>query len=368
MIIKNILILGYGNIGHLLAEMLNQLEFQIFIIDNHIPKKIKFSHSELDLAKDIKELTEYIESNKIDTIISCLPYHLNKKIALFCSNNKLHYFDLTEDIDTSKYIKRISRNSNNIFMPQNGLAPGFIGILGNHLISECDDGIAEHLKLRVGALPENPIGSLGYACNWSIDGLINEYIKPTEIIENSKRCKVPSLEREEMIKINGNNYEAFLTSGGLGTLIYSLQKKVKNLNYKTIRYLGHLDKIKFLFNELQLKFQRPHLIKILQEALPPDNNDRVLIHASVLGKFNQRLRTKEIIADYHSRKLYNKQYTAIAWTTAGSMAAIIELLSKNTIKHRGFVEINEINLHDLLNTQMGKLFMTKELNYESVLH
>lgn len=361
--IKNILILGYGNIGSLLAKILKKSNFKIFIIDNHLPDDIKFPHLELDITEHNNQLKKYINTNNIDSIISCLPYNLNKTIALFCKKNHLNYFDLTEDINTCKYIRNISKNSKYIFMPQNGLAPGLIGILGNHLISECDNQHAEYLKLRVGALPENPIGSLGYACNWSIDGLINEYIKPSEIIENHKICKVPSLERKELIKINGNNYEAFLTSGGLGTLVFSLQGKVKNLNYKTIRYLGHLNKIKFLFDELKLRSKKKQLINILQKALPPDNNDRVLIHASVLGKFNHKLKIKEIIADYHSRKLFNQHYTAIAWTTASSMAAIIELISKNITKYQGFIEINKIHLNDLLNTQSGKLLITNELNY-----
>lgn len=362
MIIRNILILGYGNIGHLLAEMLNSLKFKIFIIDSNLPSNIKFPSLTLDL-KHLNQLKNYTKTNNIDSIISCLPYKLNKNIALFCNQNNLNYFDFTEDVKTCKYIKKISKNSQNIFMPQNGLAPGFISILGNHLLSKCDHGIAEHLKLRVGALPQNPIGSLGYACNWSIEGLINEYIEPSETIENHKKCTVPSLERLETITINGHHYEAFLTSGGLGTLTSTLQKKTHNLNYKTIRYLGHLDKIKFLFNELKLKFKKPLLTKILQEALPPDKNDRVLIHASILGKFNNKLETKEITADYHSRTLFDQHYTAIAWTTAGSMAGVIELISQNKIKHTGFTEIHEISLKDLLNTTMGKLFITEEIYY-----
>lgn len=133
MLVNNVLILGYGNIVNLLAEMLSKLHYKILIIDNKTTNQNKFPAIELNIKNSTK-LSQIIKKHKIDTIISCLPYNLNKNIAKLCVIEELQYFDFTEDIKTCKYIRKISRNTNQIFMPQNGLAPGLIGMLGNSLI------------------------------------------------------------------------------------------------------------------------------------------------------------------------------------------------------------------------------------------
>jgi len=360
MAIKKILILGHGKIGGLLAHILTNLKFDIYIIDQVDIKDSPFKTFKVDLSK-LDEAKKIIRDEKIDTIISCLPFHINKRISELAAELELNYFDPTEDVETTHHIQKISQNSKQIFMPQNGLAPGFIGILGNHLASLCDDGEAEHLRLRVGALPENPIGTLGYSCNWSIDGLINEYIQNSEIVENNKIITVPSLERVEQLKIEGVNYESFLTSGGVGTLLDDLKDRIKNINYKTIRYPGHLERIKFILNELKLKNNRELLREIFSNALPPNDSDRVLIHASVIGNFSKVKKTKTLTAIYPPKEVFGKEATAIAWTTAGSIAAIIEIFATERLKKEGFVELNDISLEDFLNTTTGKLFVTDEI-------
>ena len=51
----------------------------------------------------------------------------------------------------------------------------------------------------------------------------------------------PPLEEREEFSLDGVTYEAFNTSGGIGTLCDTLAGRVRNLNYRTIRYPGHRD-------------------------------------------------------------------------------------------------------------------------------
>ena len=95
--------------------------------------------------------------------------------------------------------------------------------------------------MRVGALPQFPTNALTYNLTWSTDGLINEYCNPCEAIHDGERMHVLPLEGIEHFSLDGVRYEAFNTSGGLGTLCDTLDGRVRELNYKTIRYQGHRD-------------------------------------------------------------------------------------------------------------------------------
>ena len=65
-------------------------------------------------------------------------------------------------------------------------------------------------------------------------------------------------------------YEAFNTSGGLGTLADTYAGNVRTMNYKTLRYPGHCEKIHLLMNDLKLNEDRETLKRILERADSPD--------------------------------------------------------------------------------------------------
>ena len=233
---KNIVVLGLGKVGTLVGVLLSK-KFNVTGIDQkkpHYDFKLPFKVLECDV-KNEKDLEKIFQKN--DTVVSALPFFLNKKIAKMSSKLDMNYFDLTEDIDTTNYIKKLSKNTNKIMAPQCGLAPGLIGIIGNNLASEFDK--LRDIELRVGALPRFPNGQLAYSFTWSPEGVINEYINDAQVIQNGVKKMVPSLDGFEYINIEGQEFEAFATSGGLGTMCDTYEGKVDTLNYKTIRYPGH---------------------------------------------------------------------------------------------------------------------------------
>src|SRR5262249_27509451 len=136
-----------------------------------------------------------------DAVINALPYHLATLAATQAREAGCHYFDLTEDVAATREIKRLAEGAHTAFMPQCGLAPGFIGIVAHHLASQFET-LAE-VKMRVGALPAFPTNSLKYNLTWSVDGLINEYCHPCEAIRDGHRIEVLPLEGLEHFSLDG---------------------------------------------------------------------------------------------------------------------------------------------------------------------
>ena len=200
----------------------------------------------------------------VQTVISALSFHHNPLVADAALEAGLSYFDLTEDVATSDAVARDRRKRRRRADLHAAVraGAGFISIVANDLINWFER--VETVQMRVGALPQFPTGELKYNLTWSTDGLINEYCNPCEAIHDGRRIDVLPLEGLEQFSLDGVRYEAFNTSGGLGTLCETLDGKVRELNYKTVRYLGHRDQMKLLVNELRLSEQREQLKDILE--------------------------------------------------------------------------------------------------------
>src|SRR4029079_18880225 len=199
-------------------------------------------------------------------VVNCAPYQLTTIVARAAKAAGAHYLDLTEDVAASRVVRDLAKDAKTAFIPQCGLAPGFITIAAWDLAKHFDE--LHDVRLRVGALPRYPSNALNYNLTWSTDGVINEYCEPCEAIVNGQLRETPPLEECEEFSLDGVTYEAFNTSGGLGTLCQTLDGQVRNLNYKTIRYPGHCAIMKALLNDLRLRDRRDVLKDILENALP----------------------------------------------------------------------------------------------------
>ena len=353
--IKKPLIVGVGGVGGLLATLLQERGMQVTTLDRvkgpQVPKGVRFIAGDIgDGAWLARQLAEH------DAVISCLPFHLTLAIAKAARKAGIAYFDPTEDVKTTAAVRKLAQRAHKPMIPQCGLAPGIIGIIGSHLAKKFDRGTLRSLKLRVGALPQHPTGQLGYACNWSPEGLVHEYIAECDVIAEGKRQRIPALKNEEVLHINGMEYEAFTTSGGLGTMTETFKGKVETLDYKSIRYPGHFACMRLILEELRFRENPDELVKHIHYALPPDDEDRVLIHVSAQGKSEGRWQTKVLVAQYDPIVIAGKLRPAILWTTAVSIAAVIEMVNAGALPARGFVRQEDIPLLAFLKTENGKLF------------
>lgn len=350
--IHSIAVLGLGKVGTLAALLLHKSGFAVTGLDVQLPREsFSFQLQQADLSS--KAALQQALSDK-DAVLSCLPYHLNLTVAQVAHEQGLHYFDLTEDVPTTQAILGMSLDAKGVMAPQCGLAPGFIGIVGAHLATLFDD--IRSIKLRVGALPQHPTGLLGYAFNWSPEGVVNEYLNDCEVIENGEHKWVSPLEWVETIYINGLKLEAFTTSGGLGTMCETYLGKVDNLDYKTMRYPGHAKMMNFFFHELLMREHRDQAGQILTRAKPPVDEDVVYVHASVEGIIEGRLQRKEYVRSYYPLEIDGHRWRAISWTTSASACAVIEMVSQGLLPQQGFIKQEHIPLSDFLKTQNGQQY------------
>jgi saccharopine dehydrogenase-like NADP-dependent oxidoreductase len=289
-----------------------------------------------------------------DAVFSALPYSFNESIVRIAVEENTHYFDLSEDVPTTQLIQKLSKTSDAIMAPQCGLAPGYIGIIGAHLAKKFTK--LRDIELRVGALPRYPNGQLAYSFTWSPAGVVNEYINDAEVIHNGKRKTVSSLDGLENINIEGQEFEAFSTSGGLGTMCETYEGKVDTLNYKTMRYPGHAQLMRFLLYELLLKNDRKLAEKILTEAKPPVQDDVVYIYAVVEGWKNEKLEREEYFKACFPMKIGDKTWRAISWTTAASAVAVVDMVADKLLAQKGFIKQEDIDWEQLIKTRTGSYF------------
>jgi saccharopine dehydrogenase-like NADP-dependent oxidoreductase len=358
-----VLLLGAGTIGRVIAKLLAETgDYWVRVGDND-PLSLRRLQRVLDaetLLIDAARGDELVSAmHGCDSVVSALSFRFNPLVAQAALQAGASYFDLTEDYATAQEVRRIAAagRSGQIFMPQCGLAPGFIAILAHHLTQPFDTLDAVHM--RVGALPRFPTNALNYNLTWSTDGLINEYCNPCQAIHEGRLIEALPLEGCESFSMDGVRYEAFNTSGGLGTLCETLQNRVRELNYRTIRYMGHRDLMAFLLNDLRLSRRREVLKDILEKSIPITYEDVVVIFCTVTG-----WQEEQFIECSDARKIYNQNVngqlcSAIQITTAAGICAALDLHVAGRLPAMGFVKQEQIDFDDFLHNRFGRYYASQ---------
>ncbi|NMM09845.1 MAG: saccharopine dehydrogenase family protein [Polaromonas sp.] len=352
---KKILVMGAGKIGSTIANLLDSVEdYSVTLADS----------SQAALAK--VKATSLVRLQPLDitdpaalraalagqfAVLSAAPFHLTAQIAGAAVAEKVHYLDLTEDVASTRRVKELATTAHSALIPQCGLAPGFVSIVAAELCRRFDS--PHSVRLRVGALPQYPSNALNYNLTWSTDGVINEYCEPCEAIVEGVLRQVPPLAEHEEFSLDGVTYEAFNTSGGLGTLCETLLGKASNLNYKTIRYPGHAAIMKVLLNDLRLRDRRTVLKDILENALPTTQQDVVIVFVTVSGQREGRLMQETYAHKIYSRVVGGALCSAIQITTAAGICAVLDLLAAGQLPQRGFIRQEDIALADFLANRFG---------------
>ena len=357
-----VLILGAGKIGALISGLLAEsAEYLVHLADVNgaAAKAVVAAHGLQNLqahavdATDTAALATQLEEFPVDAVISSLPYYCNVAVAEAARRAGIHYFDLTEDVEVTRAVRRISEGASQAFVPQCGLAPGFISIAANELIGHFAE--LRTVKLRVGALPQHPNNVLKYSLTWSTEGLINEYGNPCEAIVDGRRIEVAPLEGLEEIEIDGTLYEAFNTSGGLGSLAETYGARSSNMDYKTMRYPGHCDQMRLLMNDLKLNHDRGTLKRILENAVPQTLQDVVVIYVAVTGKQDGELREENYVNKVYPQLIAGRLWSAIQVTTASGITAVVDLVLHG--QYRGFVRQEDFRLLDVLQNRFGRHYV-----------
>ncbi len=355
---KQIVVVGAGKIGSMIAELLvGSGDYAVTVVDRSEQQLERLETSEIvtKLAVDISQagaLQEILDGKF--AVLSAAPYHATRTIAEAAKAAGAHYLDLTEDVSSTRMVKQLAAGARTAFIPQCGLAPGFITIVASDLASRFD--ALQDVRMRVGALPKFPSNALNYNLTWSTDGVINEYCEPCEAIVNGQLRETQPLEELEEFSLDGILYEAFNTSGGLGTLCETLAGRVRNLNYRTIRYPGHAAIMKALLNDLRLRDRRDLLKDILENSVPVTLQDVVIVFVTVSG-----LRRGQLVQETYANKIYAAPWggrvrSAIQMTTAGGICAVLDLLRQGHLPQSGLVKQEDIKLQPFLANRFGRIY------------
>lgn len=185
----------------------------------------------------------------LDAAVSGLPYFLNLAVTRAAIAARTHLVDLggnTDVVFAQRALDREAREAGVTILPDQGLAPGLAGILAAHGFRDFET--VESARLRVGGLPQRPRGPLGYSLVFSIHGLLNEYSGEAVGLSDGEIVRQPTLTGLEPIRFPEpiGMCEAAYTSGGTSTLPWTFRGRVRELDYKTVRYPGHWEKLHFL--------------------------------------------------------------------------------------------------------------------------
>jgi len=354
-------VLGAGQIGRAVYKILTTLreesdtyDLEAFVVDSRrdsISELTYGSHFLVDLMEvDVADLVKLLTEQKVTHVINALPFFLNEKAASAAAQANCHYIDFTEDDKMADRVQEIFKGKGLHCAVKCGLAPGFINYVGYNLVGKIDT--PDSLLISVGALPR--MVSYGanepehsYNLTWSVDGLVNEYIRPCRIRRRGVEEEVAPLTGQVKVVLDGTEYEAAYTSGGVGSLVRDL-KDVPNVCYMTLRYPGHYRFVRGVVQDKLNDFEK--IKKVFLKKFPFTDDDVIVVYADAQGVNNGQLTR---------RSYYNKFYgvdglTGIQATTAGSGVAMLELML--TGKVNGLVTHSTVSLEEFCNTEAFKRY------------
>lgn len=355
-----VLLLGAGKIGRAIAAFLKDSgEYDVLVGDaseQALQKLTAYADVQtrpLD-ATNADQLREAMLDR--DSVLSALSFSFNPLIAQVATETQTSYFDLTEDVETTRRVRSHAGNcaAGRILMPQCGLAPGFISIVAWNLAQQFES--LDRVHMRVGALPQYPSNLLKYNLTWSTDGLINEYCNPCEAIHEGRLVDVLPMEGLESFSLDGVRYEAFNTSGGLGSLCETLEGKVRELNYRTIRYQGHRDLMQLLLKDLRMTEKRDQLKALLEDAIPVTYQDVVIVFVNVSGRQNGQFTQVSDARKIYHQDIAGHHWGAIQITTAAGICAALDLHATGKLPSTGFVRQEDVPFDDFIVNRFGRYY------------
>ena len=353
---QKIAIVGAGRIGTMIAELLASCgSYAVTVLDRDAAHlgRLQTTQPVERRVVDIEDAGAVAAAlGGMFAVLNAAPFQLVTRIATAARLAGAHYLDLTEDVAGTREVRGLADGSPTAFIPQCGLAPGFITIVAHDLAARFDSLV--DVRMRVGALPQFPSNALGYNLTWSTDGVINEYCEPCEAIVDGRLQQTMPLEELETFALEGVAYEAFNTSGGLGSLCETLAGRVRNLNYRTIRYPGHAAIMRTLLHDLGLRDRRPLLKDILETAIPTTLQDMVIVFVTVTGRQGGRLMQESYARHIRAARIGGVTRSAIQITTASAICAVLDMLAAGHLPDAGFVRQEEIALPAFLANRFGR--------------
>lgn len=346
-----ILVLGTGIVGSAAAWDLRRrgLDVTVADVDADAVERVANAYGATPAivdASDARDLMELMTMH--DIVVSAVPYRFGYATASAALATHTHYLDFGGNPSVVAAQRRMHDDAvaNGVMIvPDCGLAPGLANVIAEDLITTADVGQIDSIQMRVGALPQEPVGALAYQLAFNPAGLINEYAEPCEVLIDGRHATVQPLSRFEEVPWGARGVlEAFSTAGGTSTMTFVHEERVLALEYKTLRYQGHGAVFRALyemglFNETPQRVAgtevapRAVLIDGLARTLPRDGPDVVLVRVW-RDQHGQRT-TVEIEDTAHGA------FSALARTTAFPATALASLIARGVVLRPGVRTMHE---------------------------
>ncbi|MEX2701762.1 MAG: saccharopine dehydrogenase C-terminal domain-containing protein [Candidatus Baldrarchaeota archaeon] len=362
-----ILVLGCGNVGSAIVKDLAKYlpSNQIVAADRNpdVARKVaeeigkeNVSWTQADASK-YDELVNIIK--KHDLVVGALPGSLGYISAKACVDAKVSMVDISYMPENPLTLNEAAIKAGITIVPDCGVAPGLSNLLAGRGASRLDQ--VEGIHIVCGGLPITPVPPLGYTITWSVEGLIDEYMRPARIVEDGKLVKKEALSGLEIIEFPKlGKLEAFYTDG-LRTLLETI-KGVKSMWEKTFRYPGHVEKIKLLrdlgfFDEEPIDVENVKIvpkkvtIKLLDRKLrKPKVKDLMAMKVEVTGiKSESKVKYVYYLLDYYDDA---SKTTAMARTTGYTASVVAQLIVKGVIEDKGVIPPEKLGMNERIYKQI----------------
>jgi len=335
------LVIGAGMQGSACAfDLLSQPGTKSVVLADrdlgHVPAFLdRWKGGALDLLRlDIQNHQELEAAiRRADSVLSAAPYHFNAELARVAVKAGVHYADLggnTEIVFAQKQLEAQASKSGITVVPDCGVAPGMVNVLAAEGIRRLDE--TESVKIFVGGLPQQPEPPLNYMVVYSLEGVLDYYTSPGWVLRDGKRIQVEALSEIEHVVFPYpvGKLEAFHTAGGISTMPFTYEGKIRTMEYKTLRYPGHAAIMRPI-RELGLLATEPvevdgsrvrprdvFIAAVGPRMTRPQGRDLIALHVEVRGKKDGRPSgTRWQMVDRYDEK---NGVTAMMRTTGYSLA------------------------------------------------
>ncbi|MDH5482356.1 MAG: saccharopine dehydrogenase NADP-binding domain-containing protein [Candidatus Bathyarchaeota archaeon] len=372
-----IIVLGCGNIGSVtakdLAESLPSAKIVISDVDKNRAERTasKINRDNVSWAQtDATNRTLLMNTiKKFDLAVGALPGRMGYRTCKASISAKVDMVDVSYMPEDVMALNKDASKARVCIVPDCGMSPGLGSILAGRAVSELDR--VESIHMLNGGLPEKPVPPLGYVVTWSVKDLIDMYMRKVAIVKESKVIQVEAMSGLEKITFPGvGKLEAFYTDG-LRTMLHTF-KGVKDMWEKSLRYPGHVEKIKLLktlgfFDEKPVEVENfkipPREIAaiLLEKKLKrPEVPDIVVMLVEVVGLKGN----KKVTYTYHVLDRYDEKgnVTAMARTTAYTTSVVAQLLAKKTIKEKGVISPEGLGLKKKVYSEFISMMKRRRVN------
>ena len=362
------IVLGAGKIGSVIAQDFSGkgIELTVGDIDINRARDAADEVGGKSISFDTADYDQMVEIlGDFDLVLGALPGDYGLPALRACVETGKDVVDVSFTPEYPLELDKDAREAGITMIPDCGVAPGLSNLLVGYGASRLDS--IHEAKIMVGGIPEKQVPPLGYTVTWSAEGLIDEYIRDVSIVKDGGLIQVPALSGLESIEFPGvGTLEAFYTDG-LRSLVESFPE-AENLYEKTLRYPGHVEKVKLL-RELGFFSEDPVMVRnsevkpkmvsarVLERSLTmPDVGDLLAMRVEVSGmKDEERLGFSYRVLEYYD---HEKDVSAMARTTAYTASIVAGLLVRGDIQDKGVVPMEKLganhNLVDNIVSELGK--------------